>query len=118
TEERGGIIDQDESAEQRGLGAGFESETERAAEAHELLHHVLLLVDLDRIDPARASLVAIVADRVVETAEERTQAAVEDVGEAHEDGQIEAAPLKIEHEVVQVHAGALGTGRSDLHVSR
>jgi hypothetical protein len=80
---------------------------ERAAELHQLLDHLVLLVHLDRIHAAVAPVVAVLADRVVEAADQRLHAALEDVGEAHEQRHAEAAALEILDQVVEIEVRAI-----------
>jgi hypothetical protein len=76
----------------------------------------MLLVDLDRVDAAVAGLVAVVADRVLEAADQRTDAAIENVGKAHQERQTQTAPLQIQHQLVHVDARATTAERCRFDV--
>ena len=61
------VVGDGHDGEQFRLRAGFEAEAVRPAEVEDLLDHVPLLVDLDRIDAAVAALVLVLADGAPES---------------------------------------------------
>ena len=65
-DERLGVVLQGERDQQLGLGAGLEPEVEGPAVLDQLLDHVALLVDLDRVDAAVGALVVVLGDRLLE----------------------------------------------------
>ena len=79
------------TAMQLGLGAGFQAEAEGLAEFEDLFDHLALLVDLDGIDAAVAALVLVLGDGGLEGAVDFAEAVLQDVGEADEDGEVDAA---------------------------
>jgi hypothetical protein len=74
----------------------------RSAELHDLLDHVALLVDLDRVDGGVAAVVLELADRVLEPVAERLDARPQHVGEAEQHRQVHALLLQVVRQVVEV----------------
>jgi hypothetical protein len=75
---------------------------------------VALLVDLDGIDAAIRALVVVLDDRLLEGAAELLDARAEDVGEAYEEGQVQAAAAQILDQIPEVDAARSGAGGRDL----
>ena len=91
----GGVIVGDgDHREQLGLGAGFEAELVRPAEVEHLLDDLPLLVDLDRIHAAVGALVVVLRDGRLEGGVNLAKAMSQDVGEADQHRQADAAQLQ------------------------
>ena len=101
-DQRLGVLLQRERDQQLGLGAGLDPEVEGAAVLDQLLDHVALLVDLDRVDAAVAALVVVLRDRLLEGAEQLLDARPQDVGEADQDRQVEPAAAQVVDELLEV----------------
>ena len=113
-----GAVGHGQDGQQFGLGAGFEPEVERLAEIEDLLDDVPLLVDLDRIDAAVFALVVEFADGRLEGVVNLADAMAEDVGEAEQDRQLNAACLQLIDQVLQVDGlfGALVRVDGDMAI--
>jgi hypothetical protein len=97
------------------LAAGLEPVMERPPELDDLLDDGAVLVDLDRIHAAVLALVAVLADRAVEGAAEQLDASAQDVAEAQQDRQLDAARDQLGDQLLHVdHAGA-GRVATRLH---
>src|SRR5262249_4353169 len=68
----------------------------------DLFDHVPLVVDLDRVNTAVASLVAEYLDGAFEGVGNLADAVAEDVGEAVEDGQVDCARVQLRDQLFQV----------------
>ena len=95
-------IGEGEDREQFGFGAGFEAETERPAEVEDLFDDVALLVDLDRIDADVVAGVVVFGDGGFEGFVNFADAMAQDIGEAQQDRQLNAAVLQLVDERLQV----------------
>ena len=84
------------------LAAALEADAELLPELDDLLHHVALLVHLDRVDRGVAPFIAELLDRVGEVPREGRDARPQDVGEAEEERQAHALRIEIGGELVQV----------------
>ena len=105
-DERFGVVLQRQRDQQLGLGAGLEAEVEGPAVLDQLLDHVALLVHLDRVDAAVGALVVVLGDRLLERAEQLLDAGAQDVGEADQERQVEAAAPEVVDQLLQVDARA------------
>ena len=85
------VVGQRHHGHQLGLGAGFQAEVERLAEFQHLFHHLPLLVDLDGVDAAVFALVMVLGDGGLKGAVQLAQTVLQDVGEADQNGQVDAA---------------------------
>ena len=90
-DQRLGVLVQRQRDQQLRLGAGLDAQVEGAAVLDQLLDHVALLVDLDRVDAAVAALVVVLGDGLLEGAGELLDAGAQDVGEADQERQVQAA---------------------------
>ena len=97
-----GVVVDGEGHQQLGLAARLDPEVEGPPVLHELLHHVALLVDLDGVDAAIAALVVVLGDGLLEGAAELVHAGLEDVGEADEEGEVQAAGAEVVDELLEV----------------
>ena len=95
-------VGQGQHGEQLGLGAGLQAEAVRLAEVEDLLDDLPLLVDLDRVDAAVPALVAELGDRLLEGVGDLADAVAEDVGEAQQDRQLDAAVLELIDQLLEV----------------
>ena len=113
-------VGQGQHGQQLGLGAGLEPEVERLAEVEDLLDDVPLLVHLDRIDAAVAALVLVLADGGAEGVVDLADAMPEDVGEAEQDRQLDAAGLELVDQLLEVDrlVGALVRVDGDVPLLR
>ena len=93
---------QGEHGQQLGLGAGLEPEMVRLAEVEDLLDDVPLLVHLDRVDAAITALVVVLADGRAEGVVDLADAMAEDVREAEQDRQLDAARLELIDQLLEV----------------
>ena len=101
--------------EKLGLAARFEPEAPGRPELDDLLDDVPLLVDLDGIDAAVHPRVAVLGDRPGEALVEATDAVAQDVGEADEQGKLEAARLQVLRQSEEVDGSTL-LGRVRAHL--
>lgn len=102
---------------QAGLAAALQADAELLAELHHFLHHVALLVHLDRVDRGVAALIAELLDRVGEVPGQRGDARAEDVGEAEQQGKADTLRIEVGGQLVEIES-ALGIAvRMDGHVS-
>jgi len=100
--------------EELGLATGLEAVVERAAELDDLFDDGAVLVDLDRIDAAVLTFVVVLLDRAVERRAEQLDARLQDVGEAQQDRQLDAARDELVDELFHVdRALSLATRRHD-----
>ena len=101
--------------------AHFGFEHAPVLEAHfntfRFLHHVPVLVHLDRVDAAVGALVVVLRDRLLERAAELLDAAAEDVGEADQEGEVEAPVAEVVHQVLEVDLRGAGSRRRHLDVA-
>ncbi len=81
--------------------------TPGGAELDDLLDHVALLVDLDRVDGGVAPFVPEFLDGVLELGGQGLDPGLEDVGEAEQQRQADALGVEVEGQVVEVES-ALG----------
>ncbi len=93
---------QRDHGEQLGLAAGFETELVRRAEVEDFLDDLALLVDLDRIHAAVAAVVLVLGDRRLEGVVDVGQPVLEDVAEANEERDRDAACLQVVDELLEV----------------
>jgi hypothetical protein len=77
-----------------------------AAAAHQLLHHVALLVALHREHALVAAGVAVLGDRPLEGGVQPLKPVFQDVVEADQQRQGEVAPLQLLHQLHQIEAAA------------
>ena len=103
----GAAVGHGQDGEQFGLGTGLQTEVERLAEVEDFLDDVPLLVDLDGVDAAVAALVAVLLHGGLEGVVDFADAVAENVGEAEEDRQLDAARLQVVDELLEVD-GVLG----------
>ena len=97
-----GGFGQGEHGQQLGLRAGLDPEMVRLAEIEDLLDDVPLLVHLDRIDAAITALVVVLANGRAEGVVDLADAMAEDVREAQQDRQLDAALLELIDELLQI----------------
>ena len=87
---------------QLGLAAGLDAEVVGAAELQHFLDDLALLVHLDRVHARVLAGVLVLLDRALEGVVDVAQAMLQDVGEAHQDGQRDAAHLQAIHQLLEV----------------
>ena len=95
-------VGQGQHGQQLGLGAGLQAEVERLAEVEDLLDDVPLLVHLDRVDAAVVALVVVLLDGGLEGVVDLADAVAQDVGEAEQDRQLDAAGLQLIDQLLEV----------------
>ena len=96
-----------ERDEELGLAAGLEAEAPGRAELDDLLDDVPLLVDLHRVDAAVDARVLVLGDGPGEALVEPADAVAQDVREANEEREREAARLEILSQLEEVDAAIL-----------
>ena len=88
------VIGDGHDGQQFGFGAGFESEAVRPPEMEYLFDHLPLLIHLDRVDATVTALVIVFGDGALEGVSEFAEAMLEDIGEADQDRQVDAAQFE------------------------
>ena len=78
------------------------------AELDDLLDHVAVLVDLDRVDALVVALVAVLGDGAAERLVQLDDAALEDVGEADQQRQPDAAAGDLVDQLLEVDVSRVG----------
>src|SRR4029079_2071712 len=111
------VLLQGESDQELRLAARLQAEVEGPAVFDQLLDDVALLVDLDRVDAAIAALVVVLGDGLLERSAELLDARAEDVGEAEEYGEVQAALTEILDELLEVDGVGSRSGGCDLDVA-
>src|SRR5205823_4514160 len=99
---RGESIGERQHSQQLGFGACLKAEVEGPAKVEDFLDHVSLLVHLDGIDAAVFSLVAELLNGGPEGVVDFADAVSENVGEAEENRQLNAAGLQLIDELFQI----------------
>ena len=115
------VVGDGDDGQQLRLAAGFEAEAVRPAEVEHLFDDLPLLIDLDRIDAAVAALVLVLGDGAVKRRVDLAEAVLEDVGEADQHRQADAAQLQPIDQLLQIDgaspdpwSGAPARGRPAL----
>ena len=101
------VVQERHHRQQLGLGAGLEAVVVGPAELDDLLHHVAVLVDLDRVDAAVVALVAELGDGPPEGLVQLDHPALEDVGEADEQRQADATARDLVDQLLEVDVSRL-----------
>ena len=96
------VVGERHHGQQLRLRAGLEAEVVRLAEVEHFLDDLPLLVDLDRIDAAVAALVLMLRDGAWKRRVDVAEAVLEDVGEADEHREADAAELQPIDQFLQV----------------
>ena len=99
--------------QQLGLGAGLETEAVFAAEIEHFLDDLALLVDLDRVDAHVAAFVLVLRDGRLEGVMDVPEPVPEDVAEADEHRQLDAAQHQVVGELLEVDGLRRVLGRMD-----
>ena len=99
------------TASSSGFEPGLEAEPVFAAEVEDFLDDVALLVHLDRVDADVAPLVAVLVDRRLEGVVDVAEPVPQDVGEAEQHRQPDAAELQVIGELLQVDRARRILGR-------
>src|SRR4029453_2302429 len=110
------VVRDGDNRQQFRLGARFKAEFVRAAEVEDLLDHLALLIHLDRIHAAVATLVLMLGDGALKCRVNVRETMFEDVGEPDEHGETDAAHLQTIDELLQVDGARLVLRRMDLNV--
>src|SRR5262249_23373169 len=95
-------IGQGQDGQQLGLAAGFQAEVVGLAEVENFLDDLALLIDLDGIDAAIAALVLELLDGLFEGIVQFADAVAQNVGEAEQDRQLDAAGLELIDQLLKV----------------
>ncbi len=85
-----------------GLLPASKTKLERLAEFQHFFHHLPLLVHLDRIHAAIIALILLLGDRGLEHAVDFGQPVLQNIGEANQDRQIDAAQLQPIDQLLQI----------------
>ena len=102
------VVGDGQHGQQLRLRSGFQAELVRAAVFENFLHHLPLLVDLDRIHAAVVALVVVLRDGVLKCLMHFTQAVLQNLAEADQDRQRDSAQLQIVHQLLQIERAAAG----------
>src|ERR1019366_8759128 len=100
-------VGQGEHREQLRLGPRFKTEAVGPAEIEDLFDDMALLIHLDRIDADVLALVAVLVDGILKRLGNFADAMTQNIGEAQQDRQLDAALLQLIDELFQVD-GLLG----------
>ena len=111
------VVGERHDGQQLRLRAGLEAELVRLAEVEHLFDDLALLVDLDRVDAAVAALVLVLGDGGLEGRVNVAEAVLQDVGEADEHRQADAAELQAIDQLLEVDGLGRVLGRVHLHVT-
>ncbi len=111
------VVGNGQHRQQFGLRSGLQTEAIRPAELEDLRDHLPLLVDLDRVRAAIAALVAVLGDGVLERLVNLLQAVFQDLSEADQDGQRDAAQHQVVDQFLQVDGPFRLLGRVDQQVA-
>ncbi len=106
------VPDEPQHDEQLGFGAALESQVPCLTGGQDGLHHVPLLIHLDGIHRPVFGMVIVFADGAVEAVVQLIDAALQDIGEAHQYGQIDAARLQLVHQDFQIDLFIRVAGRA------
>ena len=99
------VVGQGDDRQQLRLAARLQAEPVAAARTRsDLLHHLPLLVDLDRVDAAILAPVAVLLHRRGEGGVDLPEPVLEDLGEPQQDRQVDAPHLEPVDELLQVDA--------------
>ena len=110
------VVDQGQRDQQFGLAARLQAEMPALAAAHQLFHHVPLLIALHREHALVAAAVAVLGDGPFEGGVEAFQSVFEDVVEANEQRQVEVAALEPLHQIHKIEAAAAFSAGLHTHV--
>ncbi len=99
------------------LGARFQADGD-VLRGDDVFHHRFLLVDLDRIQRCVLALVFQARDVAVERAGQLAHAVLQDVGEAHQQRQRQAALTQIVDLFVKIDGRAVRPVGTDFNASR
>ena len=105
-QQRLGVVQQRESDQQFRFASCFQTEVPALAAAHQLLHHVALLVALHREDALVPAGVAVLRDGAFKGGVEPLQTVFEDVVEANQQRQRQVAAFQLRHQIHQIQAAA------------
>ncbi len=112
------VVEHAHDRQQLRLRPGLEPVVVRPAELDDLLDDVAVLVDLDRVDALVLALVAVLGDGAAEGFVQLDDAALEDVGEADQQRQADAAPRHLVDELLEVDLAVLDAAGVGLDVPR
>ena len=110
------VVGDGQHGQQFRLRSGFQAELVGPAVLENFFDHLALLVHLDRVNAAVAALVAVLGDGVLERLVHLAQAVLQDLAEADQDGQGDAAQLQIVRQLLQIDAALRIFGGVHPHV--
>ena len=105
-QKRFGVIQKGKCNQQFGFAAGLQAEVPAASAAHQLLHHVALLIAFHREDALVATGVAVSGDGPFEGAMKALQPILKDVVETNQKRQAEIPAPQLVHQFDQIQAAA------------
>ena len=105
-QQRLGVIHQGEGDQQFRLAAGLQTEVPALAAGHELLDDMALLVALHGEDPLVATGVAVLSNGALKGGVQSLEPVFEDVVEADQQGEPEAATFQALDEIQEIQAAA------------
>ncbi len=91
-----------DDGQQLRLGAGLEPEVVGPSEVEHFLHHLPLLVDLDRVDAEVAAVVLVLRNRGLERRVDVRKPLPQDVAKPDEDRKADPAQLQVIDELLQI----------------
>ncbi len=98
------VVGHRQHRQQLRLRAGFQPKMIGPAELENLLHHLPLLIHLDRVHAAVIAFVVVLGDGALERLVHFAQPMLENFGEADQDGEPDAAQLQFLDQLAQVDA--------------
>ena len=111
------VLQHGHDGQQLGLRAGLEPVVVGAAVLHQPLHQVAVLVDLDGIDPAVGTLVAVLGDGAAEGLVQLHDPGLDDLRETDQQRQADAALPHLVHQLLEIDDRRAVTARMDDHVA-
>ena len=111
------VVGQRHHRQQLGLRAGLEAEVIRPAELEHFFDDLPLLVDLDRVDADVLAGVLVLGDGALEGFVDVLEPMLQDVAEADERRQADAAQLQVIDQLLEIDRPARLLGRVDLDLT-
>ncbi len=112
------VVEHGHDGQQLGLGAGLQAVVVGAPELADLLDHVAVLVDLDRVDALELALVAVLGDGGLERLVQLDDPALEHVGEPDQQRQTDSAAGDLVDQLLEIDRRAVGARRMRDRITR
>ena len=107
------VVGDRKNGEQLRLRSRFQAEMIRPPELENLLHHLALLIDLDRIDANVFAAVAVFGNRVLKCLVELAQAMLQNIRKANQDRQRNTAQLQLLNQFLEIDFALRLLGRDE-----